>query len=156
MCARCANAYHCKMPAQLPSSDGSDACPEDGVRASNTKIITWSSFLQSHKQCGQAAVRFQEVCRKRMRPCGQGLTHLQVLGSRPSGTSAHFSTSAVTSQVFKVLQDMNSIKPCAPTLLTTSILSLVAGFPPSSFLSRSPQDFHPDIPRGKKELIPQA
>ena len=79
-----------------------------------------------------------------MRPCGQGLTHLQVLGSRPSGTSAHFSTSAVTSQVFKVLQDMNSIKPCAPTLLTTSILSLVAGFPPSSFLSRSPQDFHPD------------
>ena len=38
----------------------------------------------------------------------------------------------------------------------TCILSLIAGFPSSSFLSRPPQDFHPDIPRGKKELIPQA
>ena len=71
MCARCANAYHCKVPAQLPSSDGSDACPEEGVRASNTKMITWSSFLQSHKQRGQDAVRFQEVYRNNMRPCGQ-------------------------------------------------------------------------------------
>ena len=34
MCARCAGAYHCKVPAQLPSSSGNDACPEDGVRTS--------------------------------------------------------------------------------------------------------------------------
>ena len=59
MCARCANAYHCKMPAQLPSSDGSDACPEDGVRASNTKIITWSSFLQSHNNAVRLPLGFR-------------------------------------------------------------------------------------------------
>ena len=46
--------------------------------------------------------------------------------------------------------------PAWQIFLATSVLSLAALFPPSSFLSRPPQDFHPDIPRGKKELIPQA
>ena len=120
------------MPAQLPSSGGTDACPGQ------------ASFNPTNK-CDQAAVRFQEVCRKRMRPCGQGLTHLQVLGSQPSGTSAHFSTSAVTSQVIKVLQEMNFLKPCAPSPFNYKHFITGRRIPPSSFLSRSPQDFHPDM-----------
>ena len=46
--------------------------------------------------------------------------------------------------------------PAWQIFLATSVLSLAALFPPSSFLSRPSQDFYPDIPRGKKELIPQA
>ena len=39
MCARCAYAYHCKVPAQLPSPGGNVACPEDGVKASKTQDV---------------------------------------------------------------------------------------------------------------------
>ena len=37
MCARCVGAYHWKVPVQLPSPSGTDACPEDRVRASKTQ-----------------------------------------------------------------------------------------------------------------------
>ena len=65
MCARCAYAYHCKVPAQLPSPGGNVACPEDGVKASKTQdvhLVKLSSIPQTVRSGWH---QVQEVYRKR-------------------------------------------------------------------------------------------
>ena len=143
MCARCVGAYHWQVPAQLPSPSGTDACPEEGIRASRTKMFTWSSFLQSHKLCGLDGIR----CRRsteRDQPMWMEKKNTFVLGFQAQQDFVLSCAFYSAIQVFKSSARQQLKKsPSSLIFHGTFFLSPDVRFPPSS--SRSPQDLHPDI-----------
>ena len=85
MCARCAYAYHCKVPAQLPSPGGNVACPEDGVKASKTQdvhLVKLSSIPQTVRSGWH---QVQEVYRKRSANVDGEKKHLRFRFPGPAG-----------------------------------------------------------------------
>ena len=71
MCARCVGAYHRKVPAQLPSPSGTNACPEDGVRARENQdlhLVKPSSIPQKMRSGWH---QVQEVYKKELDLAGK-------------------------------------------------------------------------------------